>query len=55
MYEQILGNRLRADFEKSLLENQAGFRPGRGPQDWIFSLRQISERALSEKVFYMCT
>ncbi len=41
--EKILLNRLLPDREKNIRENQAGFRPGRGCIDQIFTLRQILE------------
>ena len=42
--EIVLKNRIAPAYEKYARENQAGFRPGRGCRDQIFTLRQILEQ-----------
>ena len=45
IYASILEKRIREIVECQLGEEQAGFRPNRGCQDQIFSLRQIIEKS----------
>jgi hypothetical protein len=42
----VILNRIKADLDSSLRENQAGFRPGRSCTDQIFSIKQIIERCV---------
>lgn len=44
IYAGVLERKLRSIVEKQLDDSQCGFRPLRGCQDQIFSLRQISEK-----------
>lgn len=46
LYEIILERRLREIIEKTLDDNQCGFRPGRGTTDLIFTIRQLIEKTL---------
>ncbi|MGL4388826.1 MAG: reverse transcriptase domain-containing protein [Brevinema sp.] len=55
IYERALEVRLRKHIEETLEESQAGFRPGRSCQDWIFSLRQILEKINNrDKQIFIC-
>ena len=45
MYERILERRLRGCVEYKLGEWQNGFRPGRGTNDMIFTLKMIFEKS----------
>ena len=42
----ILSRLMRHVTERTLLEAQCGFRPGRSTMDMVFSLRQIQERCI---------
>ena len=46
MYEQILEVKLKKTIEPTLMEAQSGFRKGRGVQDHIFTVKQITEKLL---------
>uniref|UniRef100_A0A146KQ35 RNA-directed DNA polymerase from mobile element jockey n=1 Tax=Lygus hesperus TaxID=30085 RepID=A0A146KQ35_LYGHE len=46
LYGRILERRLRGEIEAELHEAQCGFRPNRGTQDAIFTMRQIMEKAM---------
>ncbi|KAI5754287.1 hypothetical protein M8J77_007444 [Diaphorina citri] len=46
IYSRILEMRLRESTENELEESQCGFRKGRSTQDLLFTLRQISEKAI---------
>lgn len=55
IYERIIENRLRKVLEPTLQGSQAGFRPGRSTQDWIFTIRQICEKTLQKNgKLYLC-
>ena len=45
VYERILEKRLREHIEPKLGEWQCGFRPGRGTNDMIFTLKMIFEKS----------
>lgn len=47
IYARILENKIRQQLENSLEESQCGFRPGRGTQDLIFTLRQVAEKTIA--------
>ena len=46
IYSRILTERLTAQVEHILEEEQCGFRTNRGTQDHIFTMRQLSEKIL---------
>jgi hypothetical protein len=46
LYSRILEGRLRQQVENHLEEVQCGFRPNRGMQDAIFSIRQLAEKGI---------
>lgn len=49
MYENILEGRVKQAIEYQLEESQSGFRKGRCIQDHIFSIKQITEKALLQQ------
>jgi hypothetical protein len=52
---EIIRSRMKNTIESQMAEEQAGFRPGRGTIEQIFSLRLIAEKylALQEKELYL--
>ena len=52
---EIIRSRMKSTIEMQMAEEQAGFRPGRGTIEQIFSLRLITEKylALQEKELYL--
>jgi hypothetical protein len=44
----VIADRIRPHLEKTLREEQAGFRPGRGCTDQIFTLRRVIEKCLEK-------
>ncbi|XP_031340877.1 uncharacterized protein LOC116168986 [Photinus pyralis] len=54
IYESILERKLKQAIEYQLEESQSGFRKGRCIQDHIFTIKQITEKALiQQKVVYL--
>ena len=49
LLERILDKRLRKRVEHELVEEQPGFRKGRGTTDRMFSLRQLVEKRLEKQ------
>ena len=55
VYASVLEARLRSIVEEQLEDNQCGFRPMRGCQDQIFSIRQLIEKCYEKnKDIYTC-
>lgn len=55
IWTRIWYTRIRQKLENTLEEGQCGFRKGRGVQDNIFILRQISEKAINKgKEIHLC-
>lgn len=55
IYETILEKRLREVIEPQLKDQQSGFRQEHGIQDHIFTLQQITEKAIvKNKKLYLC-
>lgn len=46
VFTKVLQRRMKSCVERALAEEQAGFRPGRGTTDQIFTIRQITEKYL---------
>ena len=46
---KIILNRLKPEAEKSIVEEQAGFRPGRSTTEQIFNLKILCERYLQHQ------
>lgn len=46
LFEKIIEKRLRKEIEPTLSEAQSGFRKGRCTQDHIFTIKEITDRAL---------
>ena len=54
---RVVQNRLQELAEKLLPESQCGFKKGRGCNDMIFTIRQMSEKAVEHRTkqfFYIC-
>lgn len=47
--EKIIEKRIRSAIEHTLEESQSGFRKGRSTQDHVFTIKQMTEKAIQEK------
>ncbi len=48
VYTRIKDSRVRSKTESKVMEVQGGFRRGRSCVDWIFTIRQLSEKVLEK-------
>ena len=48
IFGRVLINRIRAETEEVLMEEQCGFRRGRGCVDQVFVVRQVCEKYLAK-------
>ena len=48
MHARILTDRLRAETDKVVMDEQGGFRPGPGCVEQIFTVRQVIEKVIEE-------
>ena len=55
LFARIMENRLRNKIENTLEETQCGFRKERGTQDHIFTIRQLTEKAIAKnREIHLC-